>query len=53
MAKSRSHKDQMRTSHKIAKITREERTKPKGKRLSRKAVLGKAFGILRHEKGGV
>ena len=41
------HRDREAVSRKIAKVTREEKRKPPGKRRSRKAILGKAFGTLR------
>ena len=42
MAKKKS-----RVSKKIAHITREEATKPKAQRRTRKQILGKAFGMTR------
>jgi len=45
-----SHPTKKRVSRKIAKVTREEKRKPKSKRLSRKAIAGKAFGIARSKK---
>ncbi len=47
MAKKRSQ-----VSRKIAKITREEKKKPKGDRLDRKQIAGKAFGMTRRSKRG-
>jgi len=45
--KSRSNKSSSDLSRKISKISHEEAGKPKGKRLSHKAVVGKAAGILK------
>ncbi len=42
MAKKRS-----KVSKKIAKITREEKAKPKGQRKTRNQILGQAFGMTR------
>ena len=52
MAKSRSQRNvsQKALSAKIEKIYHEERKKPPGERRSRKAILGKAYGILRGGK---
>jgi len=47
MAKKRT-----KVEKKFAKVTREEKRKPKGKRRSRKAIAGKVFGMMRQGRRG-
>ncbi len=51
MAKRKLPGTARQRSAKISKVTQEEKAKPKGKRRSRKAIIGKALGILRHKQG--
>lgn len=44
------HKKRTKLQKKVAKVTREEKAKPKGKRRSRAAIFAKAKGTLEHQR---
>ncbi len=50
MPKHRPHVSRKKVDAAFSKVTREERRKPKSKRLTRKQIAGKSFGKARQKK---